>query len=693
LDEDPDEGLLAFNGLNGATGGYLRAPASVADLSRLARGEKIDREHLDDLKARRAAEDPAARKHLGVAEGIDPKDLAQAGWGVIFPADPALYDPAIREALAPLLDLRREQATRRDARLYQEYVGDRGYQPDESKTAFLRRHGAAPGPVKPQNAPYYMLLVGGPDVIPYDFQYQLDVQYAVGRIAFDTPEDYARYADSVVRAERGEVALARRAAFFGVANPGDKATRMSATQLVAPLADWARQDQPDWTIDAIAPEAALKARLARLIGGDDTPALLFTASHGMGWPSGHPRQRAAQGALVCQDWPGPAWTEGLHPPFYFAGEDVASDARLHGLIAMHFACYGAGTPHTDDYAAPGADQAADQAADPGADSGADGPGIIAPRAFVASLPQRLLAHPRGGALAVIGHVDRAWSQSFRWKGAGAQLQTFQSTIKRLMEGYPVGAAMDYFNGRYAELSSDLTSAQQRVRLMGKAKGPTDEEWAGMWTAGNDARGYAVVGDPAVRLRVPAQDAPEAPPAAEAPIAVRPPEPAPPPPLTVQPPAPAAARDDPSQVRIDVVAEVSAASAAAPVPAADEDFGIVGDSLDFVRRGVAVSVQKAMDGLQKLVEGLTTTQVLTYVADDLATVKVAGDRFEGARLRAITRLSLNGDTLVCVPQKADGAVDDAVWKLHQESVDKALASRAETIKALAAAINVLNPLKP
>jgi hypothetical protein len=128
-------------------------------------------------------------------------------------------------------------------------------------------------------------------------------------------------------------------------------------------------------------------------------------------------------------------------------------------------------------------------------------------------------------------------------------------------------------------------------------------------------------------------------------------------------------------------------------AADEEFGILGDSLDFVRRGVGVSVQKAMDSLQKLVEGLTTTQVLTYVSDDLAGVKVAGDRFEGARLRAMTRLSLNGDTLVCVPETADGKVDDAVWKLHLEAVDKALTSRADLIRSLAAAINVLNPLKP
>jgi hypothetical protein len=120
----------------------------------------MDARHVSELKWRHAQD---TESHFALKEGLDPTSLAEAGWAVVFAHD---ADPAVREALLPLLELRRKQACARNERLYRECSGANGYRPEETKQAFLARQGAGPGAVDPEKFPYYVLLVGDPEKIP-----------------------------------------------------------------------------------------------------------------------------------------------------------------------------------------------------------------------------------------------------------------------------------------------------------------------------------------------------------------------------------------------------------------------------------------------------------------------------------------------------------------------------------------------
>ena len=395
--------------------------------------------------------------------GVDPDRLEQAGWGVLFADDTA------RDALAPLLDLRRRQAGDRFAELR--------YTPGQSAQAFLNEHNAPPGPPDPERAaPYYLTIVG--DLSAYAGVYEspeLDVRYAVGRLSFDHPDDYARYAAAVVAAESGEIVRSRNVVYFGVEHPGDPVTRLCTERLVEPLAGAAIR-QGGWRTQLLTGRGASHQSLDGLLRSTERPALLLAAGHGLVVSKDHPLQRSLQGALLTAEWPGPGSASGVNPDQLFSSSDLAERIDVAGLIALLVGCFTAGTPRFDNFAE---HQEIELASSP----------------FVADFPKRLLAR---GALAALGHVDSLYIHSYAWPGAGdlPQHQTFEALLYHLMAGRRLGHAMDTFGRKYGELAARLLAARLDPGQI------SEEEYASYWIGYHDSRQYIVLGDPAVRLAVP-----------------------------------------------------------------------------------------------------------------------------------------------------------------------------------------------
>ncbi len=411
-------------------------------------------------------------------------NLAQTGWGVVFAHD---IGADVRKALEGLLELRRARATEIHRDYYREfaYLGAEGARPAETAQQFLARCGAGIGAMQPETVPHYLLLVGSPATIPFAFQYELDLRYAVGRLYFDTPDEYFNYAQSVVRAEMGERSPARRVALFAPAHPDDPATQMTVQRLVQPLLNQIQSRVGGWRIKALIQEQATKRALLDLLTGDKSPDLLFAVAHGLAFSGEHAEQLSRQGALVCQDWPGPrSWSGAFPPRFYFSGDDLPPEANLQGLIAFLAVDYGAATPANDEYTGVLRHRAT-----------RDGQG----RAFLARLPQRMLSHPGGAALAVCGHVDR----QMMIEANLLDVSLFSEILAQLMNGATVGVAMETINQRYALLAARISEMlrQRMAQNQGAMGGEVDSDLRALMAAMVDARNYIILGDPAVRLRL------------------------------------------------------------------------------------------------------------------------------------------------------------------------------------------------
>lgn len=475
------ETVFHFNGIDGLTGKPL-VPA--ATLTQVLKWIKLtDEQEPDEAKDAHQTTfdarfvDPAVGVR-GLITSANAYDIGSARWGVVYhPDTPEL----VLQKLQPLVDKR--------CGLMIEY------QPEvdgDDALKFRGRFDQGPGLVNPRKLPYYLLIVASPEQISYTFQYSLDAEHAVGRLYFETADEYESYVKRLLAYEDQPVRQ-RRVVFFAPKNEVDRATYLSANYLVEPLVNALKISavfkQPyhfDFITGADAKRDVLLDALTR---SDDQPALVFTATHGLGFSAApFAVQQARQGALLCSDWiaaANEAPAAAIPEKAYLSGEAITAAHQCDGLIVFAFGCYTAGTPRYDSFQ----------------HLNDDAPQLLAPHPLVSYLPQRLLAQ---GALAFIGHVDKALDYSFisKDKAVGQDIETFQSGLECILRGDPIGYAFEAFNHRWLDLAQYVTQRNDNSLSSRHLKGYkiNTEQLAYYWTAHNDARAYVIFGDPFVRLQ-------------------------------------------------------------------------------------------------------------------------------------------------------------------------------------------------
>jgi hypothetical protein len=339
-----------------------------------------------------------------------------------------------------------------------------------------------------RKVPQYVLFIGPPQELPFRLQSLMDTVANVGRLDFDQLEDLDRYVKKIIRLEgAADSVVERDVILFGTDGGANDPTYFSREYMVKPLSDYV--------------EDTLKFRTSRLTGDDATksqltsklktmkPAVVYTASHGLGLTNKPlEQQKALNGAICCQS------RGALTLDDLFSAEDVPkSEPFLEGAVFFQFACFGYGTPAQSDYShwLTGA------------------PEKLASEDFTAALPKRLLGLDRG-PIAFVGHVDTAFLHGFtdphephlmeRWSN---RMQPFVHAIEQLLAVQPSGLAMDGMNRKYSIANALLTTAYDRQRRGTLTWTPdSSRRFVDSWIVRSDAQNYLVFGDPAARLRIP-----------------------------------------------------------------------------------------------------------------------------------------------------------------------------------------------
>jgi hypothetical protein len=347
--------------------------------------------------------------------------------------------------------------------------------------------------------PRYLLILGDLHQVSLELQHVLANGSFVGRLHCPTIKGYRAYAEKVIARERATPTPKPRALYYTVQD-GSAAIGVGHRHLIEPCmrmtADLVERGKLDAQRPSEIPYSEWGPDEMLAMAGIDAPSLLCSVSHGLGAPRKGWRspdhQRQMQGALA------------LGPDGPLTADMLRETPFLPGGIWMCVACYGAGTPAASAYHAWLALLAEQGGNREQVDAVLRALPAAGDRPFVAALPQALLANP-GGPLAVIGHMDLAWTFGFcDPESKRSRASRMLATQRAILAGGRVGVGLDALMHAYRETNDDLMARYQLQRdaLARNQADPVAPRLLGeLWMQRNDLRGYVLLGDPAARLAV------------------------------------------------------------------------------------------------------------------------------------------------------------------------------------------------
>ena len=427
--------------------------------------------------------------------GGDPNSLADQGWGVVAPA--GRRGDRLLALIEPLL-ARRAEDQGREVRVYR-------VEPEMSAgeaVSWMDR--TFVGNELQEDLPGYVAVLGGLTEVSLATQQALSSACNTGRIGFAGDAGYESYiAKLLAREGAGQVAHEMARALYFTAIDGTPATTVGRELLMKPCIADAREQRergrfPVTDVLELEGKAADAGDALLDAAAVDHPSVLLSCSHGMGAPragwSTRDHQQAMQGALCLG--------EGEH----ITADGVVEQPFLPGGIWLYFACFGAGTPASSAY-----HHWLRRLKELG-EFGARLDAVLAalPRPgdppFVAALPQTVLANPNG-PLAIIGHLDLAWSYSFQDLDKYEEAERhrrFHGVMRQLVRGSRAGVALRSLLSARELAKTDLQTATDAM-VRGEAPGrePIDEDirLGHRWMLHQDLDGYVLLGDPAARLAI------------------------------------------------------------------------------------------------------------------------------------------------------------------------------------------------